>query len=293
MIRKGERPRFIRQPGAPHPKRIATAVGRGRSLRFMLDAGIPLLEAARRGLVANGFTSGVVEIGSLALGPFGYVMPGLPVSPANAAYYTAPFYPSGVSWMSGGATTVGMRDGSPFFHCHGLWTEADGRCSGGHILPEATVVAEPAEVTALGLDGAQFDAVDDDEINFKVFGPVCTQNAAGGAGGRVIAVRLRPNQDFHVAVEEAALANGIRSARIRGGVGSIIGAKFADGSEIVPFVTEAFVRTGRIGPGPDGLPRASIDVGLIDNTGVCSAGLLERGSNPILMTFELVLEELL
>jgi len=25
------------------------------------------------------------------------------------------------------------RDGAPFFHCHALWTEADGRAGGGHI----------------------------------------------------------------------------------------------------------------------------------------------------------------
>ena len=43
-----------------------------------------------------------------------------------------------------GAMTFGQRDGAPFFHCHALWTEADGRAGGGHILPEETLVAEPS-----------------------------------------------------------------------------------------------------------------------------------------------------
>lgn len=291
MSVEARRPSTIRQPGAPHPERIVSAAGRGSGFRFVLEAGVPLLEGVRRGFAANGFTSGAVEIGALALDPFGYVMPGLPVSPANAAYYTAQFYPAGVTRLSGGALTFGSRDGAPFFHCHGLWMEADGKRSGGHILPEATIVAEPAEVTAIGIVGAGFSAAQDDEINFKVFGPVGAGDAGEAASGRIVALRLRPNQDFHGAVEAAAARHGIIAARIRGGVGSIIGAQFADGREVVPFVTEVFIREGQVAPGADGRPVAAIDVGLVDNTGICSAGVLERGANPVLMTFELVLEE--
>lgn len=293
MIGAAVRPKIIRQPGAPHPQRIVSAAGRGQSFRFTLEAGLPLLEAVQRGFAARGFSSGVVEIGALALGPFGYVMPGLPVSPANAAYYTAPFQPAGITRLTGGALTFGLREDKPFFHFHGLWQEADSKISGGHILPEATMVAEAAEVTAIGLSGVAFDAEQDDEINFKVFGPVTTADAAAGeiAGNRIAAVRLRPNQDFHEAIEAAAARHGMTRARIRGGVGSIIGARFADGREIVPFVTESYIRQGRIAPGPDGRPVATIDVGLVDHTGACWQGELERGANPVLMTFELVLQE--
>lgn len=293
MTAAAVRPSVIRQPGAPHPERMVSTAGVGHSFRFVLEAGLPLLEAVRRGLAAEGYVSGVVEIGALALGPFGYVMPGLPVSPANAAYYTQPFRPAGITRLSGGAMTLGLRDGAAFFHCHGLWREADGKLSGGHILPEEAIVAEPAEVTALGIARARFEAAQDDEINFKVFGPLT--NAAtppAAATGRVVAVRLRPNQDFHAAVEAIAARHGVARARIRGGVGSVIGARFSAGREIVPFVTEAYIRAGSIAPGTDGRPVASIDVGLVDNTGVCAQGPLERGANPILMTFELALEEI-
>ena len=56
------------------------------------------------------------------------------------------------------AMTLGQRDGAAFFHCHALWTEADGHVDGGHILPEETIVAEPFEADAFGLDGAVFIA---------------------------------------------------------------------------------------------------------------------------------------
>ena len=48
--------------------------------------------------------------------------------------------------------TLGERDGAPFFHCHGLWTEADGRLGGGHLLPEETMVAEDFDASAFGVE---------------------------------------------------------------------------------------------------------------------------------------------
>ena len=125
--------------------------------------------------------------------------------------------------------TLGQRDGAPFFHCHALWTEADGRAGGGHVLPEETLVAEPFEVEAFGIDGAVFTAEPDPETNFKLFGPV--PSAAGGAKTtrRAFALRLRPNQDFAGALEAFCHERGIACAKLHGGVGSIIGARFDDG----------------------------------------------------------------
>ena len=73
---------------------------------------------------------------------------------------------------SKGEITLGVRDEKPFFHCHALWTEDGGRINGGHILPEETIVAEPFEVDAFGIDGATFLAEPDPETGFKLFGPV-------------------------------------------------------------------------------------------------------------------------
>ena len=105
--------------------------------------------------------------------------------------------------------TLGQRDGAAFFHCHGLWTEADGRAGGGHILPEETVVAEPFEVDAFGLDGAVFTAEPDPETNFKLFGPVPSAATGAETTSRAFALRLRPNQDFAGALEDFCRARGI------------------------------------------------------------------------------------
>ena len=164
--------RSIDQPGPPVPERIQWVEARGRAFSFTLAAGLPLLEAARRGFAEAGFSGGVLSMRGGALGPFAYVMPALSKTGANAAFYSDTFRPSGITRLKLGAMTLGERDGAPFFHCHGLWTETDGYLHGGHILPEESIVAESFAVEAFGIDGAMFVAEPDPETNFKLFGPV-------------------------------------------------------------------------------------------------------------------------
>jgi len=284
--------RSIPQPGRPAPERIQWAEARGRAFSFTLQAGVPLLETASRGFAAAGFAGGVLNIGDGALGPFAYVMPALSKTGDNAAFYSETFRPEGVTRLRTGAMTLGRRARAPFFHCHALWTEASGRAGGGHILPEETVVAEPFAVEAFGIDGAVFTAEPDPETNFKLFGPVPSAATRAETTGRAYALRLRPNQDFAGALEAFCGERGIANAKLHGGVGSIIGARFADGRIVEPFATEMAVRSGVIVAGADGTPEATLDVALVDYTGGLAVGRLIRGDNPVLMTMELVLEVL-
>jgi predicted DNA-binding protein with PD1-like motif len=284
--------RTIKQPGAPVPERIQWVEARGRVFSFTLEAGLPLLEAARRGFAAEGFSSGVLNIRRGALGPFAYVMPALSKTGENAAFYSDTFRPAGVTRLKLATLTLGERDGAPFFHCHGLWREADGRDNGGHMLPEETIVAEPFEVEAFCIDGAAFTAEPDPETNFKLFGPVPKQARGADTASQAFALRLRPNQDFAGALEGFCRARGITHAKIRGGVGSTIGARFTDGRVVEPFATELAVTAGTIMSGVDGALQATLDVALVDYTGGLAEGRLVRGDNPVLMTMELVLEVL-
>ncbi len=234
----------------------------------------------------------MLSFGRGALGPFGYVMPALSKTSENAAFYSDTFRPGGVTRTRLGSMTLGMRDGAPFFHCHGLWTEADGRAGGGHMLPDETVVAEPFEVEAFGIDGAMFSAEPDPETNFKLFGPVAAARTGARTTSRAFALRLRPNQDFAGCLEDFCRAQGIARARIHGGVGSTIGARFTHGGVTEPFATELAVTAGTIAAGSSGALEAALDVALIDYTGGIAEGRLIRGDNPVLMTMELVLEVL-
>ena len=282
--------RQIKQPAPPAAQRIQWVEARGRGFSFTLEAGIPLLEAARRGFAAEGFTSGVLNIKGGALGPFAYVMPALSKTGENAAFYSETFRPEGNVWLKQATMTLGERDGAMFFHCHGLWLEAHCRVSGGHILPEETIVAEPFEVEAFGIDGAMFKAEPDAETNFKLFGPVACGAKGAETTCRVFALRLRPNQDFAHGLEAFCREHGIARARIRGGVGSTIGAHCTDGRVVEPFATELTITAGHVALGAAGALEAQLDIALVDYTGGLAEGRLVRGDNPVLMTMELVLE---
>ena len=284
--------RQITQPGPPAPERIQWVEARGRAFAFTMEAGLPLLEAARRGFAAEGFAGGALRWKGGALGPFAYVMPALSKTGENAAFYSETFRPAGITRLKTAAMTLGQRDGAPFFHCHALWTEADGRASGGHILLEEAVVAEPFAVEAFGIDGATFLVEPDPETNFKLFGPVARDGTNVKAERRAFALRLRPNQDFAAALETFCRQHGILRARIHGGVGSTIGAHFSDGRTVVPFATELAIKSGIIAPGADGTLQAELDIALVDYLGGIAEGRLMRGDNPVLMTMELVLEVL-
>ncbi len=277
--------RSIKQPGSPLPERIQWVEVRGRAFSFTLEAGLPLLEAARRGFAEHGFASGTLNMGGGALGPFGYVMPALSKTGENAAFYSDTFRPEGVAHLKLATMTLGARDGAPFFHCHGLWRESDGRLCGGHMLPEETFVAEPFEVSAFGIEGAVFAAEPDPETRFKLFGPVPAKPSGANASSSAFSMRLRTNQDFACSREAFCRERGISRARIHGGVGSTIGARFTDGKVIEPFATELAITSGVVASN-----EATLDVALIDYTGGIGEGRLVRGDNPVMMTMELVLE---
>jgi predicted DNA-binding protein with PD1-like motif len=282
--------RSIEQPGAAAAERVQWVKARGKAFSFTLAAGLPLLEAARRGFAEAGFSGGVLSFRGGAFGPFAYVMPALSKTGANAAFYSDTYRPAGITRLKCGAMTLGERDGAPFFHCHGLWTETDGHLHGGHILPEESIVAESFEAEAFGIDGAMFTAEPDSETNFKLFGPVARAGTNVKAERRAFALRLRPNQDFAAALETFCRQHGILRARIHGGVGSTIGANFTDGRTVVPFATELAIKSGAVAPCVDGTLQAEIDIALVDYLGGIAEGRLMRGDNPVLMTMELVLE---
>jgi predicted DNA-binding protein with PD1-like motif len=145
-------------------------------------------------------------------------------------------------------------------------------------------------VNAFGIDGAVFTAEPDPETHFKLFGPLPSATAKARTTSRAFALRLRPNQDFAGALEVFCRKRGIISAKLHGGVGSTIGARFADGRIVEPFATELAVRSGAIVSGANGAPEARLDIALVDYTGGLAEGRLVRGDNPVLMTMELVLE---
>jgi predicted DNA-binding protein with PD1-like motif len=273
--------RSLRQPGPAHPSRIDSFRSDLRTLHYTLSPGATLNEALTAPLVEAGFQSGTVTIKGVALNPFRYVMPGPADDASHVAYFTAPSAPSGTTRIEQANATFGWAQGKPFIHCHATWIEPDGRRRGGHILPHETIIAEPAQAIAWGCRTIRIDAQFDHETNFSLFMP----SGVPSIEGRGVVARVKPNEDIVTALETIAHAHGIRNATVRGSLGSLIGARFTRDGPVDDHATEVLVREGRI---RDGV--AVLDLLVVDMRGEVHGGWLQRGQNPVCITFDLVLE---
>jgi predicted DNA-binding protein with PD1-like motif len=303
--------RRITHPGPAAAERSTVVPTTLRQASLTLAPGRTLLQAVSEALAAHGAHSAVLQLGTGTLFPFAHVMPALSTSAEHAVYFSARFDAAAPVRLDIATVTVGQRDGQPSLHCHAQWHTADGTRHIGHVLPGDAVLTEAIAAQAWLLDGAAFVAQPDDETRFTLFKPmavlrstVATTAAAAAAdtgsaaaaepnttGERqALAVRLAPNADVCSALEAVCRQHGLRSATVRGGVGSTVGAAFADGRRVLPYVTELLVRQGRVRPDAQGQPVAEIDVSLVDHTGGLAEGRLQRGANPVLVTFELVLQ---
>jgi uncharacterized protein len=115
--------------------------------------------------------------------------------------------------------------------------------------------------------------------------------------GRVASVRIAPNEDLLEALDQAAAQLGFRRALVRSGLGSLIDATFAiaDGKSrrIAGPAVELLSMSGEISLDENGVEAAGVSGVVGDPTGAVWAGHFVRGQNPVCITIEAVLEELL
>lgn len=280
--------RAIQHPGPVASQRVDALPVHVRQVDLVLQPGRSLLAALVQAL-PPGCPSAVLRLHGGSLVPFAYVMPALSKTPEHAVYFSDRFDAPGAVQLTDASITYGRRDGQPWLHCHARWEDDDGTAHCGHVLPDDAVLATPMAASAWLMDGAGFEVVADAETRFTLFKPR-PQPPASDARPNALVVRVAPNEDICSALEALCQAHGIQQASVRGGVGSTVGALFADGRRVEPFVTEVLVQRGRIAPGADGQPQAKLDVSLVDHMGGLASGRLARGANGVLVTFELVLQ---
>lgn len=277
--------RSIAQPGPVAPDRIVAVATRLRPLQLDMPRGMTLLQGIATQVKALGLDSAVFRF-SGAFDPFAWVMPARAPDNRHAAWYSDVFRADAPVRVLAGALTFGTRDGQPFYHAHGIWRLAGGALAAGHLLPDVVTSAADVTLTGVGLCDARFAVVPDPETGFSLFEPQALRVPPHCDGW---ALRLRPDQDITRALVQVASARGIVRARLQGGVGSLVGARFSDGAPPVPgFATEMFVDEALITPGVSSRVAAHV----VDLDGRIGHGVLAEGCNPVLMTLEAVLEDL-
>ena len=275
--------RTLVQPGPANTERSLSLQDALLSLDFILEPGLSLREALTLPLTAAGLQSAAVTFGGGTLAPFRYVMPGPPDSAKHVAYFSPPHAPEGETRVEKANATFGWQQGVPGVHIHGSWIEADGSRRGGHMLADDCIVARRMPANAWGFAGLRMEAAPDEETNFTLFEP--QGRSVPGTGG--VLARVRPNEDISLVVEAIAARHGISNAIIRGSLGSLIGARFTDGHAVDDHATEVLIRRGIMHNNV-----AKLDALVADMQGCVHQGLLVRGDNPVLITFDLVLEAL-
>ncbi len=298
--------RHIQHPGLADATVDVVATGL-QALQIELQPGLSLIDALSQALGQRGVHSAVLKLAGLHLDPFAYVMPALSRRPEYAVYFSDRHDAPGAVCIDEATVTYGLNNGRPWLHCHADWVDEQGKRFCGHVLPaDAIVTRADQPIDAWALVGAAFDVVPDAETGFTLFKPRHAEMARGDAAISMapvstpetpptqirpaVAVRVPPNVDLCSALEAVCRQRGIRSATVRGGVGSTVGVAFDNGRDVEAFVTETLVRQGRVTTDANGELRAEIDVTLIDYLGGRHQGRLARGLNPVLVTFELVLE---
>lgn len=276
--------RRVQQPGPMARERAVVVPAQADPLTVTLPAGVLLRDALSAAVADHGFDSAVFALEHISFAPFAYVMPARSPDGRTAAWYSDQFHPEGETQLQAGALTLGLRDGAPFYHAHGIWRESSGALSGGHLLPDICCTAQDTRLTGIGLRGARFETRADPETGFSLFVPVPTGQPP--ARTNALALRLCPNQDLVTALETLADQHALGRARVCGGVGSTIGVRWTDGTGgEMGFATELALTEGLIDP----VQGSQVHAVLVDLHRQLGAGWLVAGDNPVLMTLEAVL----
>lgn len=261
---------MIRHPGPPSAARVWSVPCRADPLNLRLEGGRLLLDAVAKAFAAAGYRSGYLRLADVVLNPLAYVIPADAPDATHAAWYSGTFHPVGPVTVTDAGLFLGMRDGAPFFHCHGLWQTAEGLRM-GHALPGETWLAQDVTVGGWGIAGAIFDAVPDSETNFTLFTPTAF---GPGVAANATLTTIRPNEDFCETLGRIA-----PRARVEG-IGSLVGCRFDDGREVPRQPTEILITQATGG---------TADIALVDRQGDIHRGRLHPGANPVFVTFELLI----
>jgi len=116
-----------------------------------------------------------------------------------------------------------------------------------------------------------------------------------GRIGKVVYGRLAPNEDVVQGIEKLCIAQGLRQALVRCGLGSLVDACLdLPGGARLPVAgpaVEVLSLFGEVRHQADGAVRADVSAVVVDAAGQVRSGVLVAGANPVFATFEVTLEE--
>ncbi|MGO2879920.1 MAG: hypothetical protein ACTIDT_08165 [Halomonas sp.] len=272
---------YIEHPGTPAQTRYQAQLCHTQERSLTLEGGQTLHDAIVQALQKQAISSAYLTINNAAMQTLHYVIPGDDPSGQHAAWYSETHRLSPPANIHTAGIHVGLRDGEPFLHCHGIWQQGDGHTAVGHLLAPASILANDIEVSCIAIEGAYLAVTADEETRFPLFAPY--QGASSAAKPNALLLTLRPNQDLNAAIAATAKRYGIDTAQIMG-LGSLVQTCFTDGHQLKSHANEILILDGTLKDGQPSLQAVSVGIG-----GEQHQGALAPGRNAICVTCELLL----
>ncbi len=275
---------YIQQPGADGPA-FHLASTKSVELEIELVAGVPILSALEEALKSKGLAGAYLHVTNAGTSQLEYVIPAPPLDNTHVAWYSNTYQLTQPGRIVSAGFICGTHKGKFFTHCHGLWSDASGNTTMGHLLPESSILLHTAKATGFGFTDAGFERSSDQQTGFDLFLP--KQLVALPASDQAILMRVSPNQEIKQVLGEVFKKVGWVHASIHG-VGSLISPQFSDDRSMASFATEVLITEGTINlVGKD--PMVSMEVSAVGLDGAYMHGQLSADGNPVLITFEIIL----
>ena len=276
-------PTYIQQPGPDGP---ASSIAHTRTVEmdFIVPAGVSLADSLAAKIQAQGLTGAYLHIINADMQKLHYVIPGLSPDDDHVAWYSRTYIPDMPGKIIDAGITCGRYDDAPFYHCHGHLSDAHGSEFVGHLLPETCIPRHPVQVRGFGFLDAGFARVQDTQTGFELFVP--EQINAVPKGGDIL-LRITPNTEISAPLIECCQGAGWDRAQVHG-IGSTIGAHFANGDVLDSFATELLITSGTVDL-TQAAPVCDLDIILVGLGGSFKQGRLKAENNPVLITAEILL----
>jgi len=278
-------PNYIQQPG-PAGAAYISATSRLIELDFDIPAGVSLHKSLGQKIKSFGLTGAYFRIVNAGMSQLEYVIPAHSPDDDHVAWYSETYTPEMPGRIEDAGVNCGSSSEQAFYHIHGLWSDANGETAMGHLLPEASVVSSKVRVTGFGLKDARFNRIFDQQTGFDLFVP--EQINAVPSTAQAILLRISPNTEISEPLIECCQKAGWSRASVHG-VGSIIGAHFADGRVMKSFATEFLITKGEVDLNGT-TPICNLEIAIVGLDGAPMQGLLKPKSNPVLVTSEIILK---
>jgi predicted DNA-binding protein with PD1-like motif len=275
--------------------RVQTVTTRSAAVHARLSPGARLIDGLDEILASTDATCAQVEITGGILDRISYCVPAECADGSVVCTFSETREARTPAQLLAGSVTVGFRNGARFMHCHAVWLDADGELRGGHLWPETVVGGVPVYAVVHPLPGITSINARDPETCMPVFTPHLDSDRSTEPelhrGTRVAMSRVRPGEDITAAVRRVCAEQGFRTAVVRAGVGSLVGACLRRGDGVFTVdgpATELATIAGRVRGDAADLELSAI---VVDRHGEVQRGVLVPDRNPVAITFELLVFE--